>query len=83
VTEQRSCWAVGSEKGLCGGFNNSLFRTLAPWLEDATAAGRAVEVSFFGRRAAMVYRNRVPVVRRTYEAAHGRSGIRVGVARGA
>lgn len=55
-----------SEKGLCGGFNNNLFRVLHPWLEERAAKGQTTAVSLYGRRGCMMYRNRV-TVRQSYQ----------------
>lgn len=60
-----------SEKGLCGGFNNNLFRILHPWMEQRTAEGQATAVSLYGRRGCMMYRNRV-TVRHNYQSSGAR-----------
>ncbi len=60
-----------SEKGLCGGFNNNLFRTLHPWLEQRASEGQTAAVSIYGRRGCMMYRNRL-AVRNVYQSSGAR-----------
>src|ERR1035437_3735819 len=43
-----------SEKGLCGGFNNNLFRVLHPWLEQRATEGQTAAVSLYGRRGCLI-----------------------------
>ncbi len=60
-----------SEKGLCGGFNNNLFRVLNPWLEQRAKEGQTSSVSLYGRRGCLMYRNRV-TVRQSYQSSGAR-----------
>lgn len=55
-----------SDRGLCGGFNHNLNRTVARWIERQSADGRSVEVSCSGRRGFSFFRNRA-TVRKHYE----------------
>lgn len=63
--------AIASDRGLCGGFNNSLFREIARWVAEREANGHAVQVSCCGRKAHAFLRNRY-AVDRFYEQAVAR-----------
>lgn len=60
-----------SDRGLCGGFNHGVNRTVARWIETQEAEGRKVEVSCCGRRGHSFFRNRT-TIRRFYEDAAAR-----------
>lgn len=52
-----------SDRGLCGGFNNNLVKMINPWIKQQEAQGRAVLVSFCGRRGYNSLKNLVTVER--------------------
>ncbi len=52
-----------SDRGLCGGFNNNLLRTVYSWMEEEKRGGRHVEVNCCGRRGHAFFRTRHPVDR--------------------
>ena len=60
-----------SDRGLCGGFNHNLNRSVARWIHQQTDGGRKVEVSCSGRRGYAFFRNRA-VIRKYYEEAASR-----------
>lgn len=47
---------VGSNRGLCGGFNNNLFREIDRFLESRQIANEEVELATVGRKATEYYR---------------------------
>lgn len=49
---------ISSDRGLCGGFNNALNRRVAAWVDERTALGQQVRMSFFGRRGHLFFRQR-------------------------
>jgi F-type H+-transporting ATPase subunit gamma len=51
-----------SDRGLCGSFNNNLFKTTANWL-GLHGDGKAVTASFCGRRGYLHFRSRVDVAK--------------------
>ncbi|MEI7880254.1 MAG: ATP synthase F1 subunit gamma [bacterium] len=57
---------ITSDRGLCGGFNNNLIKTLNPWIKQQEESGRSVLVSFCGRRGYASLKNR-STVERYYE----------------
>jgi F-type H+-transporting ATPase subunit gamma len=53
---------IASDRGLCGGFNNNLFRTVKQWLKKtAPSIAENIEFSFCGRRAYSYFRNETTV----------------------
>lgn len=42
---------ISSNRGLCGGFNNNLFREVDRFLDDRKVAGEAIEIVTVGRKA--------------------------------
>ena len=42
---------ITSDRGLCGGFNNTLLRRAHEFIEQRTEAGQKVEIALFGRKA--------------------------------
>ncbi len=62
--EVRSIWVLvcTSDRGLCGGFNNTLCRHLIHWLEtEAPRSSEPPRLSFWGRRGAAFFQDRFPV----------------------
>jgi F-type H+-transporting ATPase subunit gamma len=59
-----------SDRGLCGGFNHSINRLSAEWVQQRAAEGRRVLVSFYGRRGFQYGRGKFPV-RKYYEGPSG------------
>ena len=47
-----------SDKGLCGGFNNSLIKNVSRWLDDSAHRYENVNMSFIGRRAHEFFKKR-------------------------
>jgi F-type H+-transporting ATPase subunit gamma len=62
---------VTSDRGLCGGFNNNLFKAAARWLAERRVAPGKVSVSLYGQRGIVLFRGRWPVTK-TYTAAGSR-----------
>ncbi len=54
---------ITSDRGLCGGFNNNLIKTLNPWIRQQEELKRSVLVSFCGRRGYASLKNLVAVER--------------------
>jgi len=54
---------ITSDRGLCGGFNNNLIKTIMPWMKQQENEGRSVLMSFCGRRGYASLKNRVAVER--------------------
>lgn len=54
---------ITSDRGLCGGFNNNLVKTVNPWLKQQQEMGRSIMMSFCGRRGHASFKNRVAVER--------------------
>lgn len=54
---------ITSDRGLCGGFNNTLIKTVAPWAREQEAMGRSVLMSFCGRRGYAFFKSRASVDR--------------------
>jgi len=50
--------AIASDRGLCGGFNNALFREAARWIAEREAGGHAVQISCCGRKAHSFFKSR-------------------------
>lgn len=50
-----------SDKGLCGGFNNTLIKYVEGKLEELKAAGKKVSLAFCGRRGHLHFADRVDV----------------------
>ena len=50
-----------SDKGLCGGFNNSLIKFIERELKERTEKGEEVELSFCGRRGFNHFRSRATI----------------------
>ncbi|GAB4168466.1 MAG: F0F1 ATP synthase subunit gamma [Wenzhouxiangellaceae bacterium] len=54
---------ISSDRGLCGGLNNNLFRALLRKLREHEQAGQEVQLVLIGRKAQQFFRRiRVPVV---------------------
>ncbi len=47
-----------SDKGLCGGFNNSLIKSVSRWMDENSHRYENVHMSFIGRRAHEFFRKR-------------------------
>ena len=62
---------ITSDRGLCGGFNNNLIKAVSVWMRDQETRGRAVLMSFCGRRGYSFFKSRV-TVERFYEDIMGR-----------
>jgi F-type H+-transporting ATPase subunit gamma len=62
---------ITSDRGLCGGFNNNLVKTVTHWLKQQEEQGHAVVVSFCGRRGYTSLKNHV-TVERYYEDVMGK-----------
>ena len=54
---------ITSDRGLCGGFNNNLVKTVTPWMKQQVEQGREVVVSFCGRRGYTSLKNYVTLER--------------------
>lgn len=54
---------ITSDRGLCGGFNNNLIKTVNPWLKQQENTGRSIVMSFCGRRGYASFKNGVTVER--------------------
>ena len=54
---------ITSDRGLCGGFNNNLVKTVTLWAAQQAGQGREVAMSFCGRRGYASMKNRVTVDR--------------------
>lgn len=52
---------VSSDKGLCGGFNNNLFREVKRWLKEHSHTYTKIDFSFCGKRGFMSFRRHVQV----------------------
>jgi F-type H+-transporting ATPase subunit gamma len=63
-------FVVGAEAGLCGIYNDHLFKAANKFL--AAQAGREVRIYTFGRKAASHYRKRGTPPVRSFEGFHGR-----------
>lgn len=50
-----------SDKGLCGGFNNSLIKFVGEKSDELEAAGKEVHMAFCGRRGHLYFANRATV----------------------
>lgn len=55
--------AIASDRGLCGGFNNSLLRETLAWITGRESHGCAVSVSCCGRKAHAFLKNRCSIDR--------------------
>lgn len=56
----RKAWVVviTSDRGLCGGFNNTLLRQSIPWMNDQRARGLELAVKVYGRKGRGFYARR-------------------------
>ncbi len=52
---------IASDRGLCGGFNNNLNKKVLEWISDARKLGNNVELSVYGRRALLFFKNRMKI----------------------
>lgn len=50
---------VSSDKGLCGGFNNNLFREVRRWIKENPYKYTKIDFSFCGKRGFMSFRRHV------------------------
>jgi F-type H+-transporting ATPase subunit gamma len=62
---------ISSDRGLCGGFNNTLNRRVAAWRQEQIDRGSDVQMSFCGRRGLLFFRSRSDV-RMIYEGVSSR-----------
>lgn len=67
-------FVVTSDRGLCGGFNNNLFKAVGRWMEAHRATSGELAVSVYGQRGIVLFRNRWPVTA-TYTAAASKPGL--------
>ena len=51
---------VTSDRGLCGGFNNSLIRSVNEWISQNGASYEKIEFSFCGRRGHTHFKSKYP-----------------------
>lgn len=57
---------VATDKGLCGGLNNNLFKRAAAWIAEQRQTGSKVDLAAWGRRAILFAdKQKVSVVERT------------------
>jgi F-type H+-transporting ATPase subunit gamma len=49
---------VGTDRGLCGGFNGTLNRRTEEWLRKARAEGRTIELRTYGKKPRDYFKNR-------------------------
>ena len=54
---------ITSDRGLCGGFNNNLVKTVASWLREKEGTGQTVLLSCCGRRGYAFFKSRATVDR--------------------
>ncbi len=54
---------VSSDRGLCGGFNNHLYRFVSAWLATHRSRFTKVDLSFCGRRGVAFFKHRAPVLK--------------------
>jgi F-type H+-transporting ATPase subunit gamma len=59
---------ITSDRGLCGGFNNTLIKAVAHWNGEQTARGRAVLISCCGRKGHTFFKSRARIERYYEEA---------------
>jgi len=57
-TESICVVVIGSDRGLCGGFNNALFRSTEKFIADRRAEGKTVALRVFGKKARAYFGNR-------------------------
>lgn len=62
---------ITSDRGLCGGFNNTLIKTVAQWIGERETEQKSVLVSCCGRRGHNFFKNRA-TLERYYEDASAR-----------
>ncbi len=58
VEERALVILVSSDRGLCGGFNSNLLRTLDKFIKDRADAGITVDIATAGRKGHVYYRSR-------------------------
>jgi F-type H+-transporting ATPase subunit gamma len=63
VVKQVKLLVITSDRGLCGGFNNNLIKAVVPWARGQEEQGRAVVMSFCGRRGYNFFKSRATVER--------------------
>jgi len=66
VTDNALVILISSDRGLCGGYNANLFRTLDKFIKDRADAGVTVDVATVGRKAHVYYRSRDPEIFENY-----------------
>ena len=52
---------IASDRGLCGGFNNNLFRYAQHWVQEQASSLGDIDLSFCGRRGHLFFRSRFKV----------------------
>lgn len=57
---------ISSNRGLCGGYNSSLLRTLDRFIKDRADAGVTVDIATVGRKGHVYYRSRDPEIFHNY-----------------
>jgi F-type H+-transporting ATPase subunit gamma len=67
------CVVIASDRGLCGGFNNNLSRTVAAWVQERSASPARVDLSFCGHRGYLALRG-LGNARANYEGLAARPG---------
>jgi F-type H+-transporting ATPase subunit gamma len=58
---------ISSDRGLCGGFNNAIFKKAIAFYKEQTEKGIAVQLSFFGKRGWEFFRKKDFVTKDYFE----------------
>jgi F-type H+-transporting ATPase subunit gamma len=69
---------LGTDRGLCGGFNGTLNRRTIDWLDERRREGKAVTIWTYGKKPRDFFKNRgIPVAKVTIEVTSAKFGTTV------